>query len=158
MAKYRQVHQATMVINHWQAIRRITLFLPACIQAVGRKRRVSGIVCHSGCLLGPAHCHLLQEVLSSAQVAPVTTKLECAKLADGAAALVLVPAAAVDSSGSSRGVCDVLQRHYLLGQFCSGESGQHQAPLSLYCPVDVSGIPNVDGKLSCQPPDSWVRW
>eukprot|EP00879_Flechtneria_rotunda_P019422 GHRR01020400.1.p1 GENE.GHRR01020400.1~~GHRR01020400.1.p1 ORF type:complete len:370 (+),score=157.86 GHRR01020400.1:381-1490(+) len=37
---------------------------------------------------------LLQEVLASARVAPVTTKLECAKLADGAAALVLVPAGA----------------------------------------------------------------
>jgi hypothetical protein len=41
----------------------------------------------------------LQEVLASAPVAPVTTKLECAKLADGAAALVLVPAdAARDNS------------------------------------------------------------
>jgi hypothetical protein len=44
-----------------------------------------------------------QEVLASAPVAPVTTKLECAKLADGAAALVLVPATAAAGSQHSRG-------------------------------------------------------
>lgn len=45
---------------------------------------------------------VLQEVLSAAPVAPVTTKLECAKLADGAAAVVLVPAGSEHDS-SSRG-------------------------------------------------------
>lgn len=44
---------------------------------------------------------LLQEVLSAAAVAPATTKLECAKLADGAAAVVIVPAGS--QSDSSRG-------------------------------------------------------
>lgn len=68
---------------------------------------LSACVCAHVCgLLG----FTLQEVLASPSVAPVTTKLECAKLADGAAALVLVPAdtaaaaAGTDSSSSRGGV------------------------------------------------------
>eukprot|EP00878_Enallax_costatus_P005466 GHUV01005737.1.p1 GENE.GHUV01005737.1~~GHUV01005737.1.p1 ORF type:complete len:517 (+),score=149.24 GHUV01005737.1:195-1553(+) len=57
----------------------------------------------------PAALHkrprLLQEVLSAAPVAPVTTKLECAKLADGAAAVVVVPAGS--QYDSSKGVAMV---------------------------------------------------
>jgi hypothetical protein len=46
-----------------------------------------------------------QEVLASEAVAPVTTKLECAKLADGAACLLLVPAESQHTSNNSRGRC-----------------------------------------------------
>eukprot|EP00775_Hariotina_reticulata_P012329 gene12329-12464_t len=60
----------------------------------------------------PAALHrrprLLQEVLTSAAVAPVTTKLECAKLANGAAALLVMSAsaeaAATSAGGSARAV------------------------------------------------------
>lgn len=50
-------------------------------------------------------CYITQqEVLASEPVAPVTTKLECAKLADGAACLLLVPGEHPHaSSSSSRG-------------------------------------------------------
>jgi hypothetical protein len=63
-----------------------------------------------------------QEVLASEPVAPVTTKLECAKLADGAACLVLVPGESQHANSSSRGgwvggwvgtinmMCDLLDR------------------------------------------------
>lgn len=56
--------------------------------------------------VGPCHVMCDQEVLSSPAVAPVTTKLECAKLADGAAALLLVPAS--KATGNSRGAVLVL--------------------------------------------------
>jgi hypothetical protein len=60
-------------------------------------------------------CCNVQEVLASPQVAPVTTKLECAKLADGAAALLLVPAAAAgsDHRGIATGLVipDKMQHH-----------------------------------------------
>jgi hypothetical protein len=52
------------------------------------------------CLL---HNIVLQEVLASQPVAPVTTKLECAKLADGAACLLLVPGQAHQAAINSRG-------------------------------------------------------
>jgi hypothetical protein len=46
-----------------------------------------------------------QEVLASEAVALVTTKLECAKLADGAACLLLVPAEPHHAIVNSRGGC-----------------------------------------------------
>jgi hypothetical protein len=87
-----------------------------CRQRQLRLRRVeiANVILQYAALAGPntlqqfvlnvccVPCSLwLQEVLGSAPVAPVTTKLECAKLADGAAALVLVPAAA--ARDNSRG-------------------------------------------------------
>ncbi|KAF6264331.1 putative nonspecific lipid-transfer protein [Scenedesmus sp. NREL 46B-D3] len=59
----------------------------------------------------PAAVHrrprLLQEVLASEPVAPMTTKLECAKLADGAACLVLVPGDSQHAGDISRAVAVV---------------------------------------------------
>lgn len=113
----------------------------------------------------------MQEVLSSAQVAPVTTKLECAKLADGAAALVLVPAAAVGSSGSSRGAYDMYQRHLLMHScrfalarwnctklhslFVLGTSLAYSSSCmallsACFLPADASELPTVDNKMAIQ--------
>lgn len=82
------------------------LLLSCIILVCGRSNRIpwlpNSLFCGRCRQHNAALRRAVQDVLSSAQVAPVTTKLECAKLADGAAALVLVPAGS-SARNNSRG-------------------------------------------------------